>query len=92
MLARAVSGVLSAAVALLDPVVVLIGGRWGRHPKILTAVERECARTPRPVPIEPATIDNEPALAGAREAALEQLRGAIVAAASRQPGLEILPT
>jgi predicted NBD/HSP70 family sugar kinase len=88
-LARAVSGVLSAAVAVSDPAVVLIGGPWGRHPKILASVARECARAPRPVPIEAAAIDDQPALAGAREAALEQLRDAIIAAASRHPAVEI---
>jgi hypothetical protein len=80
-LARAVCGVLSAAVALADPAVVLVGGPWGRHPAVLAAVESEFARAPRHVPVEAAAVDEEPALAGARDAALRRLRDAIVAAA-----------
>ncbi|MDA0166497.1 ROK family transcriptional regulator [Solirubrobacter ginsenosidimutans] len=83
-LAQAVGGVLSAAVALADPAVVLLGGPWGRDPRILAAVAREFARSPRHVPVEAATVDDEPALTGARETALEHLRDAIVAAAPRQ--------
>jgi predicted NBD/HSP70 family sugar kinase len=79
-LARAVAGVLEAAVALADPEVVLLGGPWGREPAVQEAIAREFARAPRHVPVEPATVDDEPALAGARAAALEHLRDAIVAA------------
>jgi predicted NBD/HSP70 family sugar kinase len=78
--ARAVCGVLSAAVALADPAVVLLGGPWGRDPNVLAAVAREFARAPRHVPVEAATVEDEPALAGARETALDQLRDAVVAA------------
>jgi predicted NBD/HSP70 family sugar kinase len=85
-LGRAVCGVLSAAVALADPAVVLVGGPWGRHPSVLAAVAREFARAPRHVPVQAAAVEEEPALAGAREAALHQLRDAIVAAASRRRG------
>ena len=80
-LAQAVGGVLSAAVALADPAVVLLGGPWGRDPRILAAVATEFARAPRHVPVEAAAIDDEPAMAGARETALGQLRDAIVATA-----------
>jgi predicted NBD/HSP70 family sugar kinase len=77
-LARAVAGVLSAMVALTDPAVVLIGGPWGRNPRVLAAVAREFANAPRYVPIEAAALNDEPALAAARETALERLRDAIV--------------
>jgi len=77
-LARAVGGVLSAAVALADPAVILLGGPWGRHPAVLAAVADEFGRAPRSVPVQAAAVDDEPALAGARETALEQLRDAIV--------------
>lgn len=87
-LARAVAGVLSAAVALTDPAVVLIGGPWGRHPSVLAGVAREFAKAPRHVPVQAAAVDGEPALAGARETALRQLRDAIVAGAPRQSGFE----
>jgi predicted NBD/HSP70 family sugar kinase len=79
-LARAVSGVLEAAVALADPEVVLLGGPWGREPAVREAIAREFARAPRHVPVEAATVDDEPALTGARAAALDQLRDAIVSA------------
>jgi hypothetical protein len=80
VLARAVCGVLSAAVALADPEVVLIGGPWGRQPAVLEAIAREFAQAPRHVPVEAATVEDEPALTGARAAALQRLRDAIVAA------------
>jgi predicted NBD/HSP70 family sugar kinase len=86
VLARAVCGVLAAAVALADPEVVLVGGPWGRDPAVLDAITREFARTLRHVPVAAATVDDEPALAGAREAALQQLRDAIVATAPRTSG------
>ena len=84
-LARAVCGVLSAAVALADPAVVLIGGAWGRHPSVLAAVAREFTQAPRHVPVQTAAVDDEPALTGAREMALRQLRDAILAARARSP-------
>jgi predicted NBD/HSP70 family sugar kinase len=82
-LARAVAGVLSAVVALTDPAVVLVGGSWGRHPSVLAAVAREFAHAPRDVPVQAAAVNDEPALAAARAAALQQLRDAIVTAAPR---------
>ena len=82
-LARAVAGVLSAVVALTDPAVVLVGGPWGRHPTVLAAVAREFANAPLDVPVAPAAVNDEPALAAARETALEQLRDAIITTAPR---------
>ena len=82
-LGRAVAGVLSAVVALTDPAVVLVGGPWGRHPSVLAAVAREFADAPLDVPIAPAVVNDEPALAAARETALEQLRDAIITTAPR---------
>ena len=61
-LAKAVGGVLAAAVALADPAVVLVGGPWGRS--VLAALAREFAQAPRHVPVEAAAVDDEPALAG----------------------------
>ena len=77
--ARAVSGVLSALVALADPAVVLLGGTWG--PAILDAVRVEFERAPRHVPIQAAADQDEPALNAARASALDQLRNAVVATA-----------
>jgi predicted NBD/HSP70 family sugar kinase len=82
--ARAVAGVLSAVVALTDPAVVLVGGSWGRHPSVLAAVAREFADAPRDVPVQAAAVNDEPALAAARETALQQLRDAIITAAPRR--------
>jgi predicted NBD/HSP70 family sugar kinase len=78
-LARAVAGVLSAAVALADPAVVLVGGPWGGEPEILEAVASELAAAPRSVPVAAAA---SPPLAGARGAAIDRLRDAIVAQTS----------
>ena len=75
-LARAVAGVLPAAVALADPAVIVLGGPWARA--VLPGVRREFARAPRNVPVELAAVETEPALTGARDAALRQLRDAIV--------------
>jgi predicted NBD/HSP70 family sugar kinase len=80
VLARAVSGILSAAVALADPGLIIIGGSWGIHPVILEAITAEAARLPRPIPVRAATLTDEPALTGARTDALDRLRSRIVAA------------
>jgi predicted NBD/HSP70 family sugar kinase len=76
-LARALAGVVSAAVALADPAAVVVGGPWGHA--LLPALRREAAGARRPVPVEPAAVRDEPALTGAREAALARLRDAVVA-------------
>jgi predicted NBD/HSP70 family sugar kinase len=78
-LARAVGGVLSAAVALADPSAVLVGGPWGRQEAVLAAIAGEFATAPRHAPVRAAAVEAEPSLAGAREAALRRLRDAIVA-------------
>jgi predicted NBD/HSP70 family sugar kinase len=84
-LARAVGGVLSAAVALADPSAVLVGGPWGRDDAVLAAIAGEFADAPRHVPVRAAAVDAEPSLTGAREAALRRLRDVIVARSSH-PG------
>jgi predicted NBD/HSP70 family sugar kinase len=78
VVATAVADVLSAIVATSDPELVLIGGDWGRHPRILSAIAAHVALLPRPVPILPALVRSEPALTGARLQALADLRSAIV--------------
>ena len=37
-LGEAVSGVLTAVVALADPETIVVGGPWGSHPAVLDAV------------------------------------------------------
>ena len=79
VLARALAGVLSAVVALVNPAVVLVGGPWG--PGIVAALAEVMALEPRGVAVEAAAVVDEPALTAARGAALDALRDAIVAAA-----------
>jgi predicted NBD/HSP70 family sugar kinase len=83
-LGQAVSGVLAATVALTDSKLIIIGGSWGSHPVILQAISAATTRLPRPVPIQPAALTDEPALTGARTEALSRLRSAIIAAAQPQ--------
>jgi predicted NBD/HSP70 family sugar kinase len=81
ILSRAVTGILAAAVALADSGLIVVGGPWGSHPLILEAIAAEAARLPRPIPIQAATLTDEPALIGARASALSRLRSHVVAAA-----------
>ena len=78
-LGKAISGVLAAVVALVDPELIVIGGSWGSQPAVLDAISAEFQRLPRHVPIGAAKLTDEPALAGARGRALRSLRSAIVA-------------
>ena len=84
-LGAAVCGVLDAAVALADPQVVVVGGVWGRDDAFLDELRRRSAQLPRRVPVVPAVVGDQPQLAGARAAALEQLREVIVTTV-RGPG------
>jgi predicted NBD/HSP70 family sugar kinase len=81
ILSQAVSGVLAAAVALPDSGLIIFGGSWGSHPVILEAITAEATRLPRPIPIQAASLTDEPALTGARTDAVSRLRSGIVAAA-----------
>ncbi|QJY45342.1 ROK family transcriptional regulator [Pseudonocardia broussonetiae] len=80
-LARAVCGVLAAAVALSDPALVVLGGAWGIEPAVLDAVTAEFARLPRHVPVRAARLTDAPSLTGARTHALHELRTVITTAA-----------
>ena len=77
VLGAAVSGVVSAAVALTDPQVVVIGGTWGTHPAVREAVQAACERLARPVALRPALVTEDAPLAGARARAVRDLRSAI---------------
>jgi predicted NBD/HSP70 family sugar kinase len=77
-LATAVCGVLTAVVALCDPQIILIGGEWGRQPRVLNAIATHFEQLPRHVPVRPALIVDEPALTGARSQALNELRSTII--------------
>ncbi|MER8030114.1 ROK family transcriptional regulator [Streptomyces bauhiniae] len=78
-LARAVGGVLTAAVALTDPALIVLGGEWGRLPLMRAAIERHLAAGPRPVSVVTATVDS-PELTAARERAVAELRELVVGA------------
>ncbi|MCX4816373.1 ROK family transcriptional regulator [Streptomyces sp. NBC_01239] len=79
-LARAISGVLSAALSLADPQTVVVGGSWGVHPRMLTAIEEHFTRSPRSVPVRAAYLPL-PELTGARARAVDELGSLIVRAA-----------
>ncbi|MCO8269729.1 ROK family transcriptional regulator [Actinoplanes sp. TRM 88003] len=72
----AVGGLIAALATLIDPEVVVIGGRWGTE--LIGDIIDEVAYSPRPVPVRAATVDSEPSLAGARNDALHRLRELIV--------------
>lgn len=80
VLARAVSGVLTAAVALADPELIVLGGEWGSSPGMIAAVGDQFGRGPRHVPVAAAELSS-PELAGARNRAVEELRSIIVRSA-----------
>ena len=82
-LGQAISGVLAAVVALADPELIVIGGRWGSHPVILDLITTVTAPLPRHAPVRAAKLTTGPALAGARLEALTRLRSTIVDNAHR---------
>ncbi|MBO0811788.1 MAG: ROK family transcriptional regulator [Microlunatus sp.] len=73
-LAEAIAGVLAALIALTDPRLVILGGTWGPDPAVLRAATQALARQPRSVPLQVAKIIDEPALAGARQRGVHDLR------------------
>ncbi|MPZ85266.1 MAG: ROK family protein [Actinophytocola sp.] len=79
VVARAVCGTLAAAVALADPALVVVGGRWGVAPAMIRAVREEFARSPRGVPVVQAEVAT-PEMAGARARAVDELRTIVIAA------------
>jgi predicted NBD/HSP70 family sugar kinase len=86
-LATAISGALAAIVAIADPEVTIIGGTWGTHPAVMDAISAGARCLRRPARVRVATLTSEPALAGARQHAVQSLRSAIVAeAAVRRAG------
>ena len=84
-LSRAVCGVLAAVVAFADPELVVLGGSWGTEPSLLAAIAAEFGQLPRTVPLRATRLTDHPALVGARNHALQELRDAVIGA-SRLPG------
>jgi predicted NBD/HSP70 family sugar kinase len=77
VLGSAVAGVISAAVALADPAIVIIGGTWGTNPLVLEAVRAASGQLARPVSIRPALVTGNAPLAGARAHARHELQLAV---------------
>ncbi|SMD24044.1 ROK family transcriptional regulator [Kibdelosporangium aridum] len=77
-IARAVCGVLMAAVSLVDPEIAVIGGEWG--PDLAENIDRH--QGTRKVPLVKAQI-RDPAMTGARTHAVQELRSAIVSRSGR---------
>jgi len=77
-LAAAVCGVLTAATALCDPQLIVIGGTWGTTQRMIEAIQRAFAQQLRTVPIQPALAADEPSLTGARTSAIAKLRTDII--------------
>lgn len=82
---RAVAGVVAAAVALLDPALVVVGGPWGSAAAVLQAIDHHVQQLPRPASVETARHLDEPALTGARRQALADLRAAITTDGAMRP-------
>jgi predicted NBD/HSP70 family sugar kinase len=80
-----VAGAIAAVVALADPAEVVLGGSWGHHPVLATAIAEAAAALPRPVPVHAAALTAGPSLAGARADARRRLRAAIVSRAQPAP-------
>lgn len=80
-LARAVCGALSAAVALADPELIVLGGAWGTEPAMVRAIGEQFAEAPRHVPVVPAQV-TEPEIVGARARGVESLRDLIIASSA----------
>ena len=79
ILATAVCDVLTAAIAFCDPQLVVIGGHWGAAAPVFEAVQARMTALPRSVPLDLAQARGNSALAGARSAAVSQLRTSIIA-------------
>lgn len=81
-LTDAIRGVLLAVIAFADPLLVVLGGTWGRDPEVLDALTRD-SPAPREVTLATATLD-APELTGARTHAIDTLRTLIVQHATEQ--------
>jgi predicted NBD/HSP70 family sugar kinase len=72
--ARAVHGVIVAAIALADPEEIVMGGSWGRDQPVIDALARYLEGSPRAVPVRAALLEDSPDQIGARTRALSELR------------------
>jgi predicted NBD/HSP70 family sugar kinase len=81
--ARAVAGVVAAAIALADPELVVVGGSWGRDPRVIGALTECLAAAPRTVPLRATVPADHPDHVGARTHGLAELRTLIATRAPR---------
>ena len=79
---RAVAGILSGAVAMVDPALIVIGGPWGGEPTVLEDIDAELRALARHAPLEAARSATDAPHVGARMTATANLRAAITAAAA----------
>lgn len=73
-LAESVSGVLAAIVALVDPELIVMGGTWGSHSRMVDLTTRAFSAHRRSVPLRRPKVTTDPAHLGARRQACEDLR------------------
>jgi predicted NBD/HSP70 family sugar kinase len=78
-LAAMIVDVVDSAVSFTDPAFVVLGGPWGCASPFVTAVQSLMVERPRRVELRRPLVRSEPSLAGARSAAVETLRGDVVA-------------
>jgi predicted NBD/HSP70 family sugar kinase len=78
LLARAVVGVLAAAIAFSDPSCIVLGGPWADAPQLLEGIRSELAGHARSVPVLLPAASEDASLAGARAHALVELHAALV--------------
>jgi predicted NBD/HSP70 family sugar kinase len=75
-LTSTICDVIAAAIGFCNPALVVIGGEWGSAAQIFDAARSRLSESPRSVPID--LPRGNGALAGARSAAIEELRADIV--------------
>lgn len=68
---------MSAAIALADPSVAVIGGTWGRNDAFIDELRQQLQTSPRPLEIRTSALAVEPDMSGARAACLARLRDLI---------------
>ncbi|GAB3921376.1 hypothetical protein GCM10011575_16060 [Microlunatus endophyticus] len=83
VLGGAIAGVIVALIAVADPRLVVLGGSWGSHPAVVAATTTALARHPRAVPVRAPQLTDEPALAGARQRAVDDLQALLTGAPGR---------
>jgi predicted NBD/HSP70 family sugar kinase len=78
-LGEAVGGALAAITSLVDPGHIVIGGPWGPHPEIFTAINDAAGRHPRSPVLYSAAVPSS-AFTGVRADAFTRLRDSVITA------------